>query len=231
MGSTNLIRMLSRQAISRATQARNCLVVSSRGLSVSTPNPERDLVNFPDRVRPIDKPPVRMGIFPEEWFTALYPKTGVTGPYMALFGVSTFLASKEYFVMEHDFYVGIGLAVVLTGVVKSVGPDWTAAINKELDDEEASQADTSAYLDIVAAKKEAVGLQLEAVYRGRLQEAYTQVKKRLDYQLETTNVVRRMEQKHMVDWIIGNVKSSITPAQEDAALKKCISDLKGLSSA
>merc|ERR1711942_602691 len=117
MGSTNLIRMLSRQAISRATQARNCLVVSSRGLSVSTPNPERDLVNFPDRVRPIDKPPVRMGIFPEEWFTALYPKTGVTGPYMALFGVSTFLASKEYFVMEHDFYVGIGLAVVLTGVL------------------------------------------------------------------------------------------------------------------
>merc|ERR1712095_104050 len=211
MGSTNLVRMLSRQAITRATQARNCLVVSSRGLSVSTPNPERDLVNFPDRVRPIDKPPVRMGIFPEEWFTALYPKTGVTGPYMALFGVSTFLASKEYFVMEHDFYVGIGLAVVLTGVVKSVGPDWTAAINKELDEEEASQADTSAYLDIVAAKKEAVGLQLEAVYRGRLQEAYTQVKKRLDYQLETANVVRRMEQKHMVDWIIGNVKSSITP--------------------
>merc|ERR1711887_230471 len=247
MGSTNLVRMLSRQAISRATQARNCLVVSSRGLSVSTPNPERDLVNFPARVRPIDKPPVRLGIFPEEWFTAMYSKTGVTGPYMALFGVSTFLASKEYFVMEHDFYV------VLTGVVKSAGPDWTASINKELDEEEAalrsirqneidqikatvaaeeaSQADTSAYVDIIAAKKEAVGLQLEAVYRARLQDAYTQVKKRLDYQLETANVVRRMEQKHMVDWIIGNVKSSITPAQEDAALKKCISDLKGLSSA
>merc|ERR1712240_639196 len=228
--STNLVRMLSRQAITRATQARNCLVVSSRGLSVSTPNPERDLVNFPARVRPIDKPPVRLGIFPEEWFTALYPKTGVTGPYMALVGVGTFLASKEYFVMEHDFYVGLGLAVVLTGVVKSAGPDWTAAINKELDEEEAalrgirqneidaikasvaaeeaSQADTSAWEDIIAAKKEAVGLQLE-----------------------TANVVRRMEQKHMVDWIIGNVKASITPAQEDAALKKCISDLKGLSSA
>merc|ERR1712240_540554 len=250
--STNLVRMLSRQAITRATQARNCLVVSSRGLSVSTPNPERDLVNFPARVRPIDKPPVRLGIFPEEWFTALYPKTGGTGPYMALVGVGTFLASKEYFVMEHDFYVGLGLAVVLTGVVKSAGPDWTAAINKELDEEaalrgirqneidaikasvaaeEASQADTSAWEDIIAAKKEAVGLQLEAVYRSRLQNAYTQVKKRLGYQLETANVVRRMEQKHMVDWIIGNVKASITPAQEDAALKKCISDLKGLSSA
>ena len=95
-------------------------MASSRNLSVSTPNPERDLVNFPARVRPIDKAPVRLGIFPEEWFTAMYPKTGVTGPYMALFGVSTFLASKEYFVMEHDFYVGIGLAAVLTFVVKQV---------------------------------------------------------------------------------------------------------------
>merc|ERR1711910_40251 len=224
-------KMLSRQAISRASQASKCLVVSSRGLSLSTPNPERDLVNFPERVRPIEKAPVRLGIFPEEWFAAMYPKTGVTGPYMAL----------------------IGLAVVLSYVVKTVGPDWTAAVNKELDADEAalkairqneidsckaqvaaeelSQANTTAWEDIIAAKKEAVGLQLEGVYRGRLQSAYTQVKKRLDYQLETANVVRRMEQKHMVDWIIGNVKSSITPAQEDAALKKCISDLKGLSAA
>merc|ERR1712183_46110 len=76
------VKMLSRQAITRATQARNCLVVASRGLAVSTPNPERDLVNYPARVRPIEKAPVRMGIFPEEWFAALYPKTGVTGPYM-----------------------------------------------------------------------------------------------------------------------------------------------------
>merc|ERR1712034_204281 len=189
MGSTNLIRMLSRQAITRASQAR-------RGLAVSTPNPERDLVNFPARVRPVDKAPVRLGVFPEEWFTALYPKTGVTGPYMALGGVATFLCSKEFFVMEHDFYVGVALAAVLSFVVKSAGPDWTAQINKELAEEEAGQADTAAYAEIIAAKKEAVGLQLEGVYRARLQDAYTQVKKRLDYQLETANVVRRMEQKH-----------------------------------
>jgi len=113
-------KMLSRQAINRATQASKCLVVSSRGLSLSTPNPERDLVNFPERVRPIEKAPVRLGIFPEEWFAAMYPKTGVTGPYMALVGVGTFLCSKEFFVMEHDFYVGIGLAVVLSYVVKTV---------------------------------------------------------------------------------------------------------------
>ena len=61
---------------------------------------------------------MRLGVFPEEWFQAFYPKTGVTGPYMALFGFSTFLASKEYFVMEHDFYVGVALAIVLGAFIK-----------------------------------------------------------------------------------------------------------------
>jgi len=212
---------------------------------------ERDLVNFPRRTRPIEKAPVRLGVFPAEWFDAFYPKTGVTGPYMALFGATTFLCSKEYFVMEHDFYAGIALAVVLTGVIKNVGPGWTEQINKDLDAEEAmfrnirqseidfcknsiameesAQADSTAWEDIIAAKKEIVGLQLEAEYRGRLNQAYTEVKKRLDYQVEVNNVLRRMEQKHMVDWIISNVKKSITPAQEDAALKKCLVDLKALS--
>ena len=79
-----------------------------------------------------------------------------------------------------------------------VGPDWTAEINKELDEEEAqlkairqseidvikntiamekeSQLDAAAYTDIIAAKKEAVGLQLEAAYRARLVEAHSAVR-------------------------------------------------------
>jgi len=222
---------------------RPCSAVAASG--------QRDLVNFPRRQRPIDKPPVRLGIFPEEWFTAFYTKTGVTGPYMALVSIGTFLVSKEYYVIEHDFYVGLALAVFLTGLVKKVGPGYTEYINKEVQAEEdmyrnirqreidfckqsiavehSAQANATAWEDIIAAKKEAVGLQMEAVYRARLQEAYTQVKKRLDFQLEVANVVRRMEQKHMVDWIISSVRKSITPAQEDAALKKCIADLKSLS--
>jgi len=243
-------KMLSRVALNRGVQAQKMIV---RGLSVSAPTMERDLVNFPPRQRPIERNPVRMGVFPEEWFTALYSKTGVSGPYMFLAGVGTFLCSKEYFVMEHDFYVGIGLFAVLATVVKQVGPSWTEEINKELDQEEAElrsirqneidackasidgelkeQDNATAWEAIIQAKKEAVGLQLEAAYRARLAEAHQQVKKRLDYQLETANVLRRMEQKHMVDWIISNVKKSITPAQEDAALKKCIADLKKLSAA
>merc|ERR1712168_1067560 len=210
--------MLSRLAIRTATQ-RGCVsAVTIRDVHTSNVLGGRDLVNFPRRTRPIERAPVKLGIFPAEWFEALYPKTGVAGPYMALGGIATFLCSKEYFVMEHDFYVGIALAIVLTGIVKSVGPDWTAYVNKQIDQEEEDlrsirQSEIDACKAAIAGEEEA------------------QVKKRLDYQLETANVVRRMEQKHMVDWIINNVKSSITPAQEDAALKKCISDLKTLSAA
>ena len=112
-----IIAILTRVSTGAQAQAQKVLV---RGLSVSTPNQERDLVNFPQRTRQIERSPVRMLVFPEEWFTALYPKTGVSGPYMFLGGMFTFLASKEYFVMEHDFYVGIGLAAVLTTVIKQV---------------------------------------------------------------------------------------------------------------
>merc|ERR1712018_738185 len=199
--------MLSRLAV-RSAMVPRCLA-GARELATTPALAERDLVNFPPRQRPIERGPVKALIFPAEWFDALYPKTGVTGPYMALFGVSTFLASKEYFVMEHDFYVGMGLA-------------YTEAINKQLDEEEAAlkairqdeidaclaqikgeqavQEQATAWQDIIAAKKEAVGLQLEGEYRSRLAAAHSAVKKRLDYQVGTANVLRRMEQKHMVDW-------------------------------
>jgi hypothetical protein len=38
------------------------------------------------------------------------------------------------------------------------------------------KVDAAAWEDIIVAKKEAVGLQMEAVYRARLQEAYTQAR-------------------------------------------------------
>ena len=47
------------------------------------------------------------------------------------------------------------------------------------------QEQATAWEDIIAAKKEAVGLQLEGEYRSRLAAAHAAVKKRLDYQVMT----------------------------------------------
>ena len=58
---------------------------------------------------------------------------------------------------------------------------------------------------------------------------FLQVKRRLDYQLATANVLRAAEQKHMVQWIIDNVRKSITAKQEADALKACVADLKALA--
>merc|ERR1712228_261949 len=131
--------------------------------------------------------------------------------------------------MEHDFYVGIGLFAVLATVVKQVGPSWTEEINKELDQEEAELR--SIRQNEIDACKASIDGELKEQADATAWETIIQAKKRLDYQLEIANVLRRMEQKHMVDWIISNVKKSITPAQEDAALKKCIADLKKLAAA
>merc|ERR1719462_567808 len=122
--------------------------------------------------------------------------------------------------MEHDFYVGISLAIVLTAIVKKVGPDFGEMLDKELDaqekvlrnvrqkeidhllqsieNEKVGQANGIVFEDVIAAKKEAVGLQLEAAYRQRLSDAYTQVKKRLDYQLEVSNVKRRLHSRNVL---------------------------------
>lgn len=212
---------------------------------------ERDHVNFPRRTVPLEPGKVRLMIFPEEWFTAFHSKTGVTGPYMFGIGLSTFLMSKEIWVLEHDFYCGLAMVAVLGTVAKMYGPAIRASMRKDVDEhtaelkairqdevdrcmaqvqeEEKKQWMASSYQELIEAKKENVALQVEAEYRSRLQDAYQQVKRRLDYQLEITNVMRRTEQKHMVNWIVDSVRKSITPKQEDDALKKCIADLKALA--
>jgi len=212
---------------------------------------ERDLVNFPRRARPINPSPVRMGFIPEEWFTMLYNRTGVTGPYVTGVGLMTFLLSKEILVIEHEFYTGIVLGVMTFAAVKKFGPSVTNALDKELEaeknvfrqgredtltalkegiaNEEECMEQAKAQTMLFQAKKENIGLQLEAAYRERLQNVHDEVKKRLDYQMETSGVKSRFEQRHMVDWIVDNVRKNITPQQEQASLKQCISDLKALA--
>lgn len=224
-----------------------------RVLSTSAPvhSEERDLVNFPRRSMEAYPGECRLGFIPIGFFEQFYPKTGATGGYVCLGTILTFLYSKEILIMDHEFYTGVCMYMLVYTVIKLYGPAAVAFSDKEMAlreaelkairqdeidrcknaiaEEEKAQWMATSYEQLILAKKENVALQLENAYRARLQEAHQKVKTRLDYQLETAKVLRDMEHKHMVDWIISNVRKSVTGAEEDAALRQSIRDLKGMA--
>jgi len=250
--------MLSRLVPRKAQPVLVALRAASTTTPAASPPPpavvegaERDLVNFPRRVRPELPDKVRLGIFPEEWFQAFYKKTGVTGPYMFGTGLLTFLFSKEIYVCEHEFYTAITLFLFGALIVKKVGPGLSEYIDKRIDEQEAGweryrgnqteglvaavegekqqQWHAQGQQVLFDAKKENVALQLEACFRERQMTVYNEVKRRLDYQVDTQNVAQGFQQKHLVNWVVDKVKSSITPQQEKDALTQCFAELKGLA--
>lgn len=214
--------------------------------------PERDKKNFPHPVMPETSGKVRLGFIPDEWFQFFYPKTGVTGPYIFGTGLVAYLLSKEIWVVDHNFAEVLGFWGAFIILAKKIGPpvakyidernelarienfvkpveEAKKAFHQKIDDSEKAiwQEDGQKYL--FEAKKENVELQLEAIYRQRLKTVYDEVKKRLDYQLDMQTTKRTFEQKHMVNWIVDNVKKNITAKQEKESISKCIADLKGLA--
>lgn len=214
--------------------------------------PERDLVNFPIRKQPLTNPPVRFGFIPESFFQLFYEKTGVTGPYVFGGGLITFLLSKEIWIVEHGFthFIAFWLAfyIIARKYGKSIGSyldktgegieerTWFKPLNATkkqaqniIDELEKSIWREEGQKHLFESKKENVDLQLESVYRQRLAEVHQSVKKRLDYQVDVETTQRRLQQQHMVQWIVDGVVKGITPQQERDSLAKCIQDLKGLA--
>ncbi|XP_035452871.2 ATP synthase subunit b, mitochondrial [Spodoptera frugiperda] len=241
--------MLSRVALrSAAARQSTALVARTSATDVSG---VRDEKNFPRPVRALEPGKVRLGFIPEEWFQFFHSKTGVTGPYTFGVGLTTYLFSKEIYVMEHEYYTGLSLLIMVAVAAKKFGPSLAAWLDKEVDTIEnewnSSRVDSIKALEdaveaekkaqwraqgqelLIEAKKENVLLQLEAAYRERLMNAYSEVKRRLDYQLEKSNVERRLAQRQMVDWIVSNVTKAITPDQEKQTLDRCIADLAALA--
>ncbi|KAI4468183.1 mitochondrial atp synthase b chain [Holotrichia oblita] len=148
---------------------------------------------------------VRLGFVPDEWFLFFQEKTGVTGPYVFLVSISSFLISKEYYVMEHEYYSGLSIIIVLYYVATRLGSQIGNMIDKEVDKyelvvnsnregqkkvledtialENKLQESMAGQLMLQDAKKENVHLQLEAVFRERLLAVYKDVKRRLDFQI------------------------------------------------
>ncbi|XP_041983127.1 ATP synthase subunit b, mitochondrial [Aricia agestis] len=240
--------MLSRLAL-RSLLARPpaCTALVARGAASDVTSTDQNLP------RPVRGEPgkVRLGFVPEEWFQFFHSKTGVTGPYTFGVGLITYLCSKEIYVMEHEYYTGLSIFVMVYYATTRFGPKLGAWLDKEVDAYEKEwnqgRVDTIKGLEdaiagekkaqwsaegqelLMEAKKENVLLQLEAVYRERMMNAYLEVKKRLDYQLEKSALERRIAQKNMVDWIVSNVTKAITPDQEKQTLDRCIADLASLA--
>lgn len=153
--------------------------------------------------------------------------------------------------MEHEFYTGLSFAMLLTYVVKKVGPTVKKTLDAEIDQIEADMEqnrvnEIESHKELIEhekteqwraegqlllndAQKENVALQLEAAYRERLATVFGEVKRRLDYQLEIQRVERTVKQKHLVDWVTSKVLASITEDQDQQTLNKCIVDLKALA--
>lgn len=213
-------------------------------------NPERDYVNFPRMEMAEYPPPRRHAIWPESYFTWIYKSTGVTGPYVLPGVFFIFLLSKEITPIEHNLRQLFATTFVYWGVVRAVGPKMERKLEgmeneyeeqlrnlveyerlyyqHEIEEEEMEQFTMGSFEEVIASKKEAVQLQLESEYRERVHTAHKEIKRKLDYQVATASVMRKAEQKHMVDWIITNVRKSITAKQEEEALRKCIADLKAM---
>lgn len=190
---------------------------------------------------------VRLGFIPENCFLFFHPKTGVSGPYIFGIAVANYLASKEIFVMEHEYYSGLSWIVILYLAVTKLGPGVGAsldaevdAVAKEFDDDR--KAEINYYETVIKdgkdaqwradgqkllmdAKKENIAMQLEAAYRERFMHVYRTVKGRMDYHLKRYQAEARIQQRWMIGWILENVRKGITPDFEKQALDRAIQDL------
>lgn len=258
----SLVRLQSSSATPATTTVKEPSFVALRsdytaptGLTPNIESPQRDLVNFPRLLKHTYPAQTRVfNFFPESWFDFLYTKTGVTGPYFLGFGLATFLLSKEFYIIEHEFNNVLPFFVIGYLVRRYFTP-WHDKMTEDNNTETHRrmcvwQEDSMQYLedekvvldnrlwaaeqsakDIEQVKKENVLMQMEAEYRQRMMTAYSEVKRRLDYFKTKQNTIRQHERQHMTKWIVENVKKGITEQQERDNLKSCLDALKKLSPA
>lgn len=111
--------------------------------------------------------------------------------------LSTYLISKEIYVLEHEFYNALSLITICVFVVKKFGPGFAQYLDKQIDEQEEQltsgrveevQAHEVAIKEMETEKwrlagqnmifdirKQTVLMQLEAVYRERAMQIYNEV--------------------------------------------------------
>lgn len=195
--------------------------------------------------------PVRLGFIPDEWFTFFFKKTGVSGAGTFAFTFTIFLMSKELFVMEHEYYGGLSVAIMCIAATIKLGPAIAEYLDKEIDAYETAWTDirntevnsleglvtheqklqwsAEGQLMLIKAKRENVALQLEAAYRERLMIAYKETRKRLDYCVSREVVEAAIARRHMASWVIKEVAKDVTEKIQEETITKCFEDLQKLA--
>lgn len=247
--------MLSRVMLAAAARAAPCLknaAVLGPGLLQAT----RTFHTGQPHLAPLPPLPeyggkVRLGLIPEEFFQFLYPKTGVTGPYVLGTGLILYCLSKEIYVITAETFSSIAIIGIMVYVIKKYGASIGEFIDKLNEQkiahlEEVKQSTIKQVQDAIAGEKAGqalvqkrhylfdvqrnnIAMALEVTYRERLHKVYKEVKNRLDYHISMQDMIRRKEQEYMIDWVEKHVVQSISAQQEKETLAKCIADLKLLA--
>ncbi|VEN48817.1 unnamed protein product [Callosobruchus maculatus] len=190
---------------------------------------------------------VLFACLPVEWWLYFVPKTGYTGLGTFLFTFGTYLLSKEKYVLEHNYYGGLSMAIVCWGAVTYVGPEVAKMLDKEVEDYEAgwskSRKDKAKILDqqiedevfhqyqadgqlmLVAAKRENVALQLEDEFRKRQVQVHKEVLKRLNYHVAVSLVNKRIMHKNLVQWVQKEVLAALSPELHDKIINMSIDNM------
>lgn len=215
--------------------------------------PERDIVNFPRPKIAMFSPKVRMGLFPESWFNFLYKKTGVTGPYLLGYGLLAFCVSKEWYVITAENNLVFAFIVGNWLILKGVGGKYAERYynRSQKANREMIGAKIEAFKDknrailkestdlikrceswapmVFQTQRDQVFMQMEEEYRKRLVEYRSAVKKNLDYLVDLDETKKRLQRRHIVDWVVDQVRTNITEQVQKAAFKQCLSHLQFLS--
>lgn len=237
--------MLSRLSAARSTALlkqiiRPCVVAStapSRNFSLSTPVDNK-----------------------HAWYNTAWPSYKMykemagqcSGTVMGI-GLVVYLVQKEIYVINEETYL-LAIMLITAYNLSKVGSNHISAyLDKErkaaldemnsekearlaafeegivaLTEEDEALKNRDEMFDIAYNREE---LKLELEYRRRLHEVESEVKKRLDYQVELQNLEQGIEEKHIATWVEQEVLKSITEEQEEDALLQCIRDLNGLADA
>lgn len=216
--------------------------------------PERDIVNYPYPARFEHPPKTRFLMIPDSWCTPFHKVTGTSGPYLFFGGVIAFYLNKELWVFEEQGHLLVGWILFYLLASRTVGYKldkftdnlynekmdyYKQLIADELKDavdfRKNAAAETASFsamhADFPTIFRENLALQLEATYRKNVENAYTELKRRLDYLKEVEDTKQRLERELFLSGIINGVQRAVESNEgniKSKYLDSCISQINQL---